>query len=26
VSNVVGLPIGLLVGLAPELLEPGSAA
>lgn len=26
VSNVVGLPVGLLVELAPELLEPGSAA
>jgi septum formation protein len=25
VSNVVGLPVGLLVGLAPELLERGSA-
>jgi septum formation protein len=24
VSNVVGLPVGLLVGLAPELLERGS--
>jgi septum formation protein len=26
VSNVVGLPVGLLVELAPELLERGSAA
>lgn len=26
VSNVVGLPVGLLAELAPELLEPGSAA
>jgi septum formation protein len=26
VSNVVGLPVGLLVELAPELLEAGSAA
>jgi nucleoside triphosphate pyrophosphatase len=26
VSNVVGLPVGLLVELAPELLEGGSAA
>lgn len=26
VSNVVGLPVGLLGELAPELLEPGSAA
>jgi septum formation protein len=26
VSNVVGLPVGLLVQLAPELLESGSAA
>lgn len=26
VSNVVGLPVGLLADLAPELLEPGSAA
>ena len=26
VSNVVGLPVGLLAELAPELLERGSAA
>jgi septum formation protein len=26
VSNVVGLPVGLLFELAPELLEGGSAA
>lgn len=26
VSNVVGLPVGLLAALAPELLERGSAA
>jgi nucleoside triphosphate pyrophosphatase len=26
VSNVVGLPVGLLASLAPELLEPTSAA
>jgi septum formation protein len=26
VSNVVGLPVGLLAGLAPELLERASAA
>ncbi len=26
VSNVVGLPVGLLAELVPELLEPGSAA
>lgn len=26
VSNVVGLPVGLLLELAPELLEPGTAA
>jgi septum formation protein len=26
VSNVVGLPVGLLIELVPELIEPGSAA
>lgn len=26
VSNVVGLPVGLLSALAPELFEPGSAS